>query len=140
MDYYQAIATVSLIIQVAALCLIFASLELKRRKRLRQHGLVMLAAVAMHTVLILAWMAPSFASLFTSSTNFAGAFVIAILVHAFSGIAADALGVWLVASWRLRADMQACFAKKRVMRMTMALWMISLFLGIAVYLRIIQIF
>ncbi|MEM4244530.1 MAG: hypothetical protein QXP44_07025, partial [Candidatus Bathyarchaeia archaeon] len=125
---------------VAAVCLIFAGLELKRRKRLRQHGLLMLAAVVMHTVLILAWMAPAFASLFTSSTNFADAFVMAILVHAFSGVAADALGVWLVASWRLRVDMQACFAKKRVMHITMALWMISLFLGVAVYLKIIQIF
>ncbi|MEM2107694.1 MAG: hypothetical protein QXL10_00205 [Candidatus Bathyarchaeia archaeon] len=139
MDYYQIIATVSLILQVAALCLIFAGLELKRRKMLRQHGLVMLAAVAMHTMLILAWMTPSFASLFTSSTNFADAFVVAILVHAFSGVAADALGVWLVASWRLREDIQACFAKKGVMRITIALWLIALLLGMALYLKIIQI-
>ncbi|MCW4008207.1 MAG: hypothetical protein NWF09_05930 [Candidatus Bathyarchaeota archaeon] len=139
MDYYQTVATVSLILQVAALCLIFAGLELKRRKRLRQHGLAMLAAVAMHTVLILVWMVPSFASLFIASTNFADAFVVAALVHAFSGVAADALGIWLVASWRLRADMQVCFAKKGVMRITIVLWLIALLLGIALYLKIIQI-
>ncbi|MGB9914374.1 MAG: hypothetical protein ACPLIG_00355 [Candidatus Bathyarchaeales archaeon] len=139
MDYYQAIAAVSLILQVAAICLISAGLALKRRKRLRQHGLVMLAAVAMHTVLIFAWMVPSFASLFTSSTGFADVFTLVILAHAFSGIVADALGVWVVASWRLRADIQACFAKKGVMRITIVLWLIALLLGMTLYLKIIQI-
>lgn len=85
------------------------------------------------------WMVPSFASLFTVSTNFADAFTVAIVAHALTGVAADAFGVWLVASWRLRADMSACFAKKGIMRVTIGLWLIALFLGILLYLKITQI-
>lgn len=99
----------------------------------------MVAAVATHTVLILVWMVPSFASLFTVSTNFAEVITVTIMAHAFIGVAADAFGIWLVASWRLRADMSACFAKKGVMRVTIGLWLIALFLGILLYLKIMQI-
>ncbi|MCX8153517.1 MAG: hypothetical protein N3E52_03680 [Candidatus Bathyarchaeota archaeon] len=139
MDYYQTVATASLILQIATLCVMFAGLAFKRQKRLRQHGLTMLAAVTMHTGLILAWMVPSFTALFISPTNLIDIFVVAILAHAFTGAVADALGIWLVASWRPREDMQACFAKKRVMRVTTVLWLIALLLGFVLYLKIIKI-
>jgi uncharacterized membrane protein YozB (DUF420 family) len=142
MDYYQIVATISLILQIVALVLLFAGVELKRRKKFRQHGIVMLTAVVLHTIIILAWMVPSFSTLlsFPSSINLADIIVVTILVHAFMGIAADLLGIWLVASWRLRADMKTCFAKKSIMRVTITLWLIALFLGIVLYLKIIQIF
>jgi uncharacterized membrane protein YozB (DUF420 family) len=139
MDYYQTIATASLILQIAALCMLFAGLAFKGRKKLRQHGLAMVAAVAVHTVLILVWMIPSFASLFAVSTNFTDIITMAIMAHAFTGIAADGLGIWLVASWRLRADMTTCFAKKGAMRVTIGLWLITMLLGILLYLKVMQI-
>jgi uncharacterized membrane protein YozB (DUF420 family) len=140
MDYYQTAATISLILQIVALVLLFAGVGLKVRKKFRQHGIVMLTAVVLHTIIILAWMVPSFSLSFSGSINFADMIVLTILVHAFMGIAADLLGIWLVASWRLRADMKSCFAKKSIMRFTMTLWLITLFLGIFLYLKIMQIF
>jgi uncharacterized membrane protein YozB (DUF420 family) len=140
MDYYQIAATISLILQIVALVLLFAGVGLKVRKKFRQHGIVMLTAVVLHTIIILAWMVPSFSLSFSGSINFADMIVLTILVHAFMGIAADLLGIWLVASWRLRADMKSCFAKKSIMRFTMTLWLITLFLGIFLYLKIMQIF
>ena len=140
MDYYQIAATISLIFQIVVLVLLFAGMGLKGRKKFRQHGIVMLTAVVLHTIIILAWMVPSFSLSFAGSINFADMIVVTILVHAFMGIAADLLGIWLVASWRLRADMKTCFAKKSLMRVTMTLWLIALFLGIVLYLKIIQIF
>jgi uncharacterized membrane protein YozB (DUF420 family) len=141
MDYYQIAATISLILQIVVLVLLFAGVGLKGRKRFRQHGIVMLTAVVLHTIIILAWMVPSFSILsFSGSINLADMIVVTILVHAFMGIAADLLGIWLVASWRLRADMKTCFAKKSLMRVTITLWLITLFLGIVLYLKIIQIF
>jgi uncharacterized membrane protein YozB (DUF420 family) len=102
----------------------------------------MLTAVVLHTVMILAWMIPSFSSFFRfpGSTNLADIIVVTTLVHAFMGIATDILGIWLVASWRLQADMKTCFAKKRIMRVTLTLWLIALVLGIILYLKIIQLF
>ena len=140
MDYYQIAAAISLIFQIVVLVLLFAGMGLKGRKKFRQHGIVMLTAVVLHTIIILAWMVPSFSLSFSGSINFADMIVVTILVHAFMGIAADLLGIWLVASWRLRADMKTCFAKKSLMRVTMTLWLIALFLGIVLYLKVIQIF
>jgi uncharacterized membrane protein YozB (DUF420 family) len=140
MDYYQIAATISLILQIVVLVLLFAGVGLKGRKKFRQHGIVMLTAVVLHTIIILAWMVPSFSASVLGSINLADMIVVTILVHAFMGIAADLLGIWLVASWRLRADMKTCFAKKSLMRVTMTLWLITLFLGIVLYLKIIQIF
>jgi len=142
MDYYQLVATISLTIQIAVLVLLFTGIWLKGMKKFRQHGITMLTAVVLHTIMILAWMIPSFSSLFSppSSINLADIITVTILVHAFTGIAADILGIWLVASWRLRADMKTCFAKKSAMRVTITLWLIALVLGIILYLKIIQLF
>ena len=142
MGYYQLVATVSLVIQMAVLVLLFVSIWLKGMKKFRQHGIAMLTAVVLHTVMILAWMIPSLSSLLGSpgGINLADIIVVTILVHAFMGIAADLLGIWLVASWRLQVDIKTCFAKKRIMRVTLTLWLIALVLGIILYLKIIQLF
>jgi uncharacterized membrane protein YozB (DUF420 family) len=139
MDYYQLVATISLVVEVVVLVLLFGGYSLKRMKKFRQHGITMLTAVVLHTVMILAWMIPSFSSLFSSpyAINLADMITVTILVHAFTGIGADILGIWLVASWRLRADMKTCFAKKSVMRVTITLWLIALVLGTILYLKII---
>lgn len=142
MDYYQVVATSSLFIQIVVLVLLIGGYWLKRMKKFRQHGITMLTSVVLHTVMILAWMIPSFSSFLGSSVsiNLADMIVVTILVHAFMGIAADLLGIWLVASWRLRADMKTCFAKKSIMRVTITLWLIALVLGIILYLKVIQLF
>jgi len=141
-DYYQVVATSSLFIQIVVLVLLIGGYWLKRMKKFRQHGITMLTSVVLHTVMILAWMIPSFSSFLGSSVsiNLADMIVVTILVHAFMGIAADLLGIWLVASWRLRADMKTCFAKKSIMRVTITLWLIALVLGIMLYLKVIQLF
>jgi uncharacterized membrane protein YozB (DUF420 family) len=135
MDFYTLLATLSLIVQFVVLALLFGGLWLKKTKKFRQHGIVMLTAVVLHTITILVVMMPTFISGFSSpgSIDLANALVVTTLVHAFVGIAALLLGVWLVASWRLRADMQTCFAKKGIMRVTITIWLIALFLGIFMY-------
>jgi len=141
-SYYQLVATISLVIEVVVLVLLFSGYWLKRLKKFRQHGLTMLTAVVLHTIMILAWMIPSLASFLGSSgsKNLADIIVVTTLVHAFMGIAADILGIWLTASWRLQVDMKTCFAKKKIMRLTLTLWLIALVLGIILYLKIIQLF
>ena len=114
MSYYQLGATVSLVIQIVVLFLLFGSIWLKGKKRYRQHGIMMFTAVVLHTIVILAWMVPSFSTLFshTSSINLADMITLTIMIHTFTGIAAVILGFWLVASWRLQVDVKTCFAKK----------------------------
>ena len=134
-DFYTLLATLSLIVQFVVLALLFGGLWLKKTKKFRQHGITMLTAVVLHIITILVVMIPSFISGFISpgSIDLANALVVTSLVHAFVGIAALLLGVWLVASWRLKADMKTCFAKKGIMRVTITIWLITLFLGIFMY-------
>ena len=141
MEYYQIIATVSLGVQIAVLFLLIGGFSLKRMKKFRQHGITMLSAVVLHAILVLTWMIPSFSSFSApGSLNFADTIVIVALVHAFAGIVALVLGVWLVGAWRLKADMRTCFAKKKIMRVTLLLWLIALILGIILYLKVMQLF
>ena len=142
MDFFQITATISLVIQLVVLGLLLGGWWLKAVKKFRQHGITMLAAVVLHAVMVFAWMIPMFSSLFSSpdSINLADMFTVIILVHAFTGIASTILGIWLVASWRLQANMKTCFAKKNVMRVTIILWLIALVIGIVLYLKIIQLF
>jgi len=131
-----------MVIQIAVLVLLFIGIWLKGTKKFRQHGIAMLAAVALHTVTIVAWMVPSFSSIFTPSgaIDFADVLTVAIMTHAVTGIAAAILGIWLVASWRLKTDMKTCFAKKSAMRVTITLWLIALAIGVILYLKVMQLF
>ena len=142
MDYFQTVATISLVIQIVVLVLLLGGYWLKRNKKFRQHGITMLTAVVLHLIVILAWMIPSFSGFFSipSAINFADLLTAILLVHAPLGIATVILGIWLVASWRLQADVAPCFAKKKIMRVTLALWLITLALGIILYLKILQLF
>ncbi len=138
--FFQIMPTSSLVIQLVILGLLLGGWWLKTAKKFRQHGITMLAAVVLHAIMVFAWMIPVFSTFFSSpgSINLADMFTVIILVHAFTGITSTILGIWIVASWRLQANMKTCFAKKRVMLVTITLWLIALVIGIYLYLRIIQ--
>jgi len=133
MDIYTLIATVSLVLQIVILFLLFGSVGLKVRKKFRQHGITMLIAVVLHTITILAVMIPSFGAI--SSGDFPVVISTIASVHGILGILAEVLGVWIVASWRLRRSLQYCAPKKTLMRLTLTLWFIALILGVLIYLH-----
>ncbi len=141
MDTYQIIATINLVIQLVVLGLLSGAYWLKRMKKLRQHGMTMSSAVVLHAIMIFTWMIWSFITFFVGSSpiNFADAIVIVVFVHASLGITVFLLGVWLAGSWHLKADLKTCFAKKNIMRITLALWLAALVLGIILYLRLMLI-
>jgi len=132
------LATVSLVLQIVILVLLFGSVGLKGRKKYRQHGMTMFLAVVLHTITILLIMIPSFVSGFIPyfSTNISDAVSIIAIVHGAAGILAEVLGVWLVTFWRLRKSLQYCAPKKKLMRVTLILWLTALFLGVLLYLSL----
>jgi uncharacterized membrane protein YwzB len=85
-------------------------------------------------------MVPSFAAFFgdLSLVNFADIFVITTLIHVSAGLLAALLGIWLVSSWHLQTNLQTCFKKKRVMDVTLILWLLAIVLGVVLYSAIIQ--
>jgi uncharacterized membrane protein YozB (DUF420 family) len=54
-------------------------------------------------------------------------------VHVAFGIAATILGVWILGTWRLRQSMKFCTPKKKAMRYTFIVWLVSAVLGILFY-------
>ncbi len=131
-------STVSLGIQIVVLCLLIGAVFLKTHKKYRQHGIVMFSAVVLHIVSILAVMVPSFrAYVGPGVINFSDLWAIVTLVHVSAGFMTALLGIWLVGSWHLKTDVQGCFKKKRFMDVTLILWMLSIVLGILLYLVIV---
>jgi hypothetical protein len=124
-------STVSLGIQVAVLCLLITAIFLKKRNLYRQHGVVMLFAVVLHSIVILIVMVPSLAAFFSapSLVDFTNGLTIMSLIHAFSGLAAALLGSWIVGSWHLQTSLKPCFRKKRFMDLTIILWSLAFSLG-----------
>ena len=132
---FMIAATVSLVIQIVVLGLLFFGYTLKKKQKFRQHGLTMLCAVVLHAITIFAVMVPSFVGGFSppGAIDFSNMLVVIAMVHAVTGVIAFILGVGLVTSWRLRKDLKPCFAKKQFMRVTIMIWMIALVLGIVLY-------
>ena len=57
-------------------------------------------------------------------------------VHAATGAIALILGIVIVVAWVVRvSDLAACTRRKRLMDVTVLLWLISLIFGMATYLN-----
>jgi uncharacterized membrane protein YozB (DUF420 family) len=134
-------STVSLLIQIVVLALLICAIILKRQKKFRQHGIIMLSAVVLHIISILAVMIPSFAVFFGGSglVDYTDVYVIFTLVHVATGVTTALLGVWLVSSWHLQVNMQTCFERKRFMDVTLVLWSSAIIIGIVLFLKVIAV-
>jgi uncharacterized membrane protein YozB (DUF420 family) len=133
-------SSISMIIQLIVLALLVIAIVLKYQKKFRYHGITMFSAVGLHLISILAVMIPSISGFFAvpELINYADSFVVLTMVHVVSGILAAGLGIWLVSVWHLKTDMQTCFKNKRIMDITFVLWLLSIVLGVVLYLKIIQ--
>jgi len=139
MDYFLLVATVSLVFQVAVFVLLLGGWTLKKMRRFRAHGVFMMVGVALHLVVIWVLMVPSFVAAFVPmGTSVNLSLRVIAFVHAGLGISAAALGVWLVAGWRLRRSLDYCVPKKRWMRWTFYVWFSALILGFILYLSLFR--
>lgn len=133
MNIYLLFATLSLLIQVIVLVLLITSYTFKRKQKFRQHGILMLSAVVLHASMILTIMVPSFSVIAFTATGLPITTVLTAIVHATFGTTPLVLGIWIVGSWRLRASLQFCSPKKKIMRATFILWLIAISIGIILY-------
>ena len=133
---YALIATTNLTIQIVVLFLLLYGYLLKRQRRFRQHGIAMFVAVVLHLAMVFAIMIPSFVLAIVPDfivPNVYGIISVVTLVMVVAGALAVSLGIWLVVSWRVKG-LKGCFNKKRIMLTTMAMWLVSLSFGIALYI------
>jgi uncharacterized membrane protein YozB (DUF420 family) len=133
MDIYLLIATLSLVIQLVVLVLLITAYMFKRQKNYRQHGLLMFLAVILHAVIVFLIMVPSFNAIVFTETGLSLIIIALSVIHGILGIVALALGIWIVAAWRLRTSLQHCAPKRKIMRVTIIAWLTAIALGIILY-------
>ncbi len=133
MNFYLLVATVSLVFQLGVLALLLIGFGFKQRLRFRLHGLFMFAAVALHLIIIGVVMVPSFVAI-TFFEKPAISISLFAPFHAAAGTATAILAVWIVGSWRLRQSTKFCAPKRKFMRATFILWLVTLSLGVIFYL------
>jgi len=127
-------AQYNLYLQIVFLAVVFVSLVFKKQKNFRLHGITMLVALVLHIISVLVVMIPSYLSLLPQvSQSIMSAPVVTILVHGVIGSLTVALAIWIVASWRLRQSLKYCMPKKKAMRVTLILWVITIILAILLY-------
>jgi uncharacterized membrane protein YozB (DUF420 family) len=128
----------ALFIEVAVIVLLFVTrFAYARTKKLKMHGVTALVATALHAVTVLLVMVPS---LLRSSNlllnNFSSPAIILTWIHAPLGLVTLILGLYLVSEWRLRSPGPTCYKRAKLMRPLWVLWILSLVLGVLIYLAI----
>ncbi len=133
MDFYLLVSTITLVIQLVIFVLLIVGLGLKRQKRFRQHGFLMVSCVVLHIVSVIVIMVPSFSAISFTPTGLPTVILALSGIHTFFGLAALILGLWLSAVWRFRQSLEYCMPKKRFMLVTFSVWLIAISLGTTLY-------
>lgn len=126
----------NLLMQIAILVIILVSLYYKKNKNLKFHGITMGVAVILHALTFALVMGPPIFQYFTFFSTRTDLFAVQTTwVHAIPGAIALVLGIFLVFKWAISpSNTTACYKRKRIMDITIVLWLISLIFGIATYL------
>jgi len=130
---------ISLIIQVVIFFLLILGLPfakgLKSKKNFAVHGYLTTLAIALHTVLISAFMVTNFVGELSKIGELSVLDALNVWLHVVFGMVAEVLGVLLVVSWlRNRRSLTGCARWKRWMMPTFVIWAVALVGGAVVHL------
>lgn len=125
----------NLVLQIIILAIIFVSLFYKRKTKFKAHGATMGLAVILQILAFILVMGPTFFNnidFFSTETSIPA--VQTAWIHAVPGTIALLLGIFLVARWAVKAsNVAGCYKRKRIMDITIVLWIFSLVFGIVTY-------
>lgn len=129
---------INLMLQIVMFAIIVISLFYKKKMKFRIHGILMGIAVILHVLTFLTVMGPIFFGYFSDFVEYFSYLEIQTTwIHAIPGAIAMVMGILLVGLWALRpSNIAACSRRKRIMDVTVLLWLVSLIFGIATYILI----
>jgi hypothetical protein len=108
-----------------------------RKGKITSHGYTLTIAIVLHAISVLSIMIPSFArSTDILFTDFFSPAIILTWIHAPVGLLVLILGAYLVLEWRFKPPQDTCYKRVKLMRPLWLLWMLSLAMGILIYLSI----
>jgi uncharacterized membrane protein YozB (DUF420 family) len=119
--------------QIVILILLLASIVMKQRRKYFLHAIMMLAALSLNLLSLILVMFPSLLKMAIMTDQPLHIISIIALIHSSLGFVVTVLGWWLVASWHLQSSLKNCFKNKRLMRITMILWLTVLTIGFVFY-------
>jgi hypothetical protein len=127
----------NLILQAIVLVVLGLAITARLKHSYVKHAMLMGSGIVLHTVAIVAIMVPSLLSMGVLLRNLLTVFALLTIVHATVGSLVELMGIWLVATWLPNTvSAEKCFKRKNVMRVTIALWLTELILGIYVYMML----
>jgi len=104
------------------------------KKNIAKHGYLTVLALVLHTITVLIVMVPSFSTNFDSVGELSILQSTTVWLHAVTGIAAEILGIVLVASWAFKPLQQmTCAKRKWLMAPTFIIWTTSLITGAVIH-------
>jgi uncharacterized membrane protein YozB (DUF420 family) len=124
-------STPNLIIQAIITVALTLGIFYVKKRKITSHGYVTLAAVVLNALSVIIVMLPS--SLRIVSGASMNVFTMVVLAHSILGAAAIIVGVYLMATWRLRTPGESCFRLRNYMRPLAMIWILSAALGAYVY-------
>jgi hypothetical protein len=132
------VGNISLILQIIILFLLTSGFPLAKginKKKLAWHGYLTIAALILHTILILIVMVPSFTGSFEEIGELSAISSFTVWSHAVLGTAAEVLGIILVGAWLSKPTSRMnCAKMKRWMTPTFIIWVISIINGAIVHI------
>ncbi len=128
-------ADINLITQLIIVALLAAGWVIGRdKKKIRQHGQLMVAAVFVNAAAIVLVMAPSLIhGLGAIASDPLGPGPLITVIHSSIGTVAWLLGAYLSWTWGLKPATVECFKRKRLMRPVTYLWLLAAVLGVGFY-------
>jgi uncharacterized membrane protein YozB (DUF420 family) len=115
--------------------LITGFLTARFKHRFMIHGGAMAIAVILNMVSVVVIMVPSFLAMENGLLEFWYLrFSFTTILHAILGSLAETLGIYLVGRWAFyHQDAKACFRKRKIMIVTISLWLLDLTIGFYIY-------
>jgi hypothetical protein len=135
-EVHEWMAQANLVILLGVVALVGLSLFLERKKKWVWHGNSMIVVMLVTALLVIVHMVPSFVK--AAAEALSGFDIVAIsgVIHGVIGAVAFFSGAWLVWVWAIgeSSDTKFCAPRKKFMWKILALWFLSLGLGVLYYL------
>ncbi len=139
MEPLDVVGDISLVLQIAILFLLVLGLPFIRgaesRRNLMWHGYSTVAAIALHTVLIVLVMIPTFTGGFDELSGLSTLNSVIVWSHIALGSAAEVLGLAVVVLWLGRGPSKmTCGRQKKWMAPIFVIWVISIVNGAIIHI------
>ena len=124
---------ISMILQLAALCVLVIGFIIVKRRKYMPHGVTMFIATLLNIASVVAVMLPVVFSL--GDTSIPG-FNLLFRSHIILGIAILAISIWILADWRFQKPGPTCFQRKNWMLGLGVVWTAQLIIGMLLFLKL----